>query len=57
MMEDPEILRMNIQHYQSLLKLELEEPQRQQISRLLAEARDELRSASAPDRTTDVPRH
>ena len=43
--ESIEILRMNIQHYEGLLRLTQDEGKRQQIERLLAETRGELKSA------------
>jgi len=45
MLERPEILRMNIQHYEGLLRLEESGAKRQQIEKLLAETRAELKSA------------
>ncbi len=52
MTEDADILRMNIQRYEGLLKLNLEKPKREQIAKMLAEAQADLReksSAANPD--------
>jgi len=48
MMESIEILRMNIQHYEGLLRLTRDESKRQQIEKLLAETRTELKSVEMP---------
>jgi hypothetical protein len=42
MSEDPVILRMNIAHYQAMLRLVLDDRRREAIERLLAEAFAEL---------------
>jgi len=43
MMEDPEIIRLNIRHYQELLKLDRHTPAtRQRVIELLAEAQAQL---------------
>jgi hypothetical protein len=48
MMEDPQILRLNIRHYQELLKLDRHTPEtRQHLIELLAEAQAQLPFASA----------
>lgn len=47
MNENIEILRMNIQHYEGLLRFTREEAKRRQIEKLLAETRVELKSAEA----------
>jgi hypothetical protein len=47
MMEDPEIIRLNIQHYQNLLKLYCTPETRQQVVKLLAEAKAQLPFAEA----------
>lgn len=44
MTESIEILRMNIQHYEGLLRLTQESSKRQQIEKLLAETRAALES-------------
>ena len=47
-MEDPQILRLNIRHYQELLKLDRHTPEtRQHLIELLAEAQAQLPFASA----------
>jgi hypothetical protein len=52
MMEDPEIIRRNIQHYQQLLKLYCTAARRQRVTQLLAEAEAQLAlaMADAPER-------
>jgi len=45
MTENIEILRMNIQHYEGLLRLANEETKRKQIEKLLMETRAQLKSA------------
>ena len=47
MTEDPFIIRMNIAHYQAMLRLDLDEPRRAAIERLLAEAEANLLLAMA----------
>lgn len=47
MMDDPEIIRLNIRHYEALLKLHSTADTRQQVVRLLAEARAQLNLAMA----------
>ncbi len=47
MYEDPYVIRLNIQHFQALLKLECTPATRQQILRLLAKAQAELPLALA----------
>jgi hypothetical protein len=47
MFDDPAVIRLNIQHYEELLKLPCDEQQRQRILKLLAEARAELPRAWA----------
>jgi hypothetical protein len=48
MMEDPQIIRLNIQHYQELLKLDRHTVEtRQRVIELLAEAQAQLPFASA----------
>lgn len=44
-MEDPEIIQLNIRHYQELLKLHGTAETRQQVMKLLAEAQAQLRAA------------
>jgi len=47
-MEDPQILRLNIRHYQELLKLDRHTPEtRRHLIGLLAEAQAQLLFASA----------
>jgi uncharacterized protein (DUF1778 family) len=50
MMEDPEIIRLNIRHYQELLKLLSAPDTRQQVVKLLAEATAQLAIAEAAER-------
>jgi hypothetical protein len=47
MMDDPEIIRLNIRHYEALLKLHSTTDTRQQVIKLLAEARTQLPLAMA----------
>jgi hypothetical protein len=47
MMEAPEIIRLNIRHYEELLKLHRTGEKRQQVMKLLAEARAQLPLAMA----------
>jgi len=47
MREDPYIIRLNIRHYQELLKFSGDADTRQQILRLLAKAQAELPLAEA----------
>ncbi|HUZ72717.1 MAG TPA: hypothetical protein VMU87_07015 [Stellaceae bacterium] len=42
MMEDPEIIRLNIRHYQELLKLRSKPETRQQVLKLIVEAQAQL---------------
>jgi len=42
MTEDPEIIRLNIRHYQELLKLDGTAEAQQQVMKLLAEAQAQL---------------
>jgi uncharacterized protein YqfA (UPF0365 family) len=46
-MEDPEIIRLNIRHYQQLLTLNRVPEMRQQVIKLLAEAQAQLPDAMA----------
>ena len=46
-MEDPEIIRLNIRHYQELLTLNRVPEMRQQVIKLLAEAQAQLPDAMA----------
>ena len=47
-MEDPQMLRLNIRHYQELLKLDRHTPEtRRRLVELLAEAQVQLPLASA----------
>ena len=46
-MEDAEIIRLNIRHYQALLKLHSTEQTRQQVTKMLAEAQAQLPLAIA----------
>ena len=48
-MEDPEIIRLNIEHYRHLLKLDLSEQQRRTVTRLLAESEQGLAEASSSE--------
>ncbi len=50
MTEDPEIIRLNIRHYQELLKLQRTVETRQQVIALLAEAQAQLPVAEAEAR-------
>jgi len=50
MTEDPEIIRLNIRHYQELLKLQRTAETRQQVIELLAEAQARLPAAEAEAR-------
>jgi hypothetical protein len=50
MMEDPEIIQLNIRHYQELLKLHSTPETRQQVIKLLAEAQAQLPAAEAEAR-------
>jgi hypothetical protein len=45
MMEDPEIIRLNISHYQTLLTLHGTTSTHEQVRKLLAEAEAQLRIA------------
>lgn len=45
MIEDPFIIRMNIAHYRTMLKLDMDEKKRATIARLLTQAEDELTQA------------
>ena len=45
MLDDPEIIRLNIRHYEALLKLHCTADTRQQVMKLLAEARAQLSGA------------
>ena len=45
MLDDPEIIRLNIRHYEALLKLHCTADTRQQVMKLLAEARAQLSDA------------
>ena len=47
MLDDPEIIRLNIRHYEALLKLHCTADTRQQVIKLLAEARAQLSEAEA----------
>ena len=47
MMEDPEIIRLNIRHYQALLRLYSTPETRQQVVKLLAQAEAQLPLAVA----------
>ena len=46
MTENEEILRMNIRHYEGLLRSVQDEDKRHQIEKLLAEAQAELQSSN-----------
>ncbi len=46
-MEDPAIIRLNIRHYQELLKLRSTAETREQVLKLLAEAQAQLALAIA----------
>jgi hypothetical protein len=55
-MEDPAIIRLNIEHYRAMLRLDMSDERRQRVERQLAEAEVKLdgvenqdASASAPD--------
>jgi hypothetical protein len=48
MTESPEILLMNIRHYEALLRMVQDEDKRRQIEKLLAETRAELQLATGP---------
>jgi hypothetical protein len=50
MMEDPEIIRLNIRHYQHLLTLHPTAETRQRVIKLLAEAQTNLPLAEAEAR-------
>jgi anti-sigma-K factor RskA len=50
MTEDPEIIRLNIRHYQELLKLDGTAEAQQQVMKLLAEAQAQLPFAEAESR-------
>jgi hypothetical protein len=51
MMEDAEIIRLNIRHYQELLKLDRHTDEtRQRLIELLAEAQAQLPSAAISER-------
>jgi len=50
MREDPEIIRLNIRHYQELLKLRSTTETRQQVLKLLAEAHAQLAESAKPER-------
>ncbi len=52
MAEDADILRMNIQRYEGLLKLNPEKPKREQIAKMLAEAQADLREKPVGHITT-----
>jgi hypothetical protein len=47
MMEDPKIIRLNIEHYQDLLQLKCTPETRQQLVKLLARAQENLPLAVA----------
>lgn len=49
MREDPEIVRLNIRHYQELLKLHGSAETREQVLKLLAEAQAQLAEATKRD--------
>ncbi len=52
--ESPEIIRLNIAHYERLLETALEKAEREQVTRLLKEARRELeRAARRSDTSRD----
>jgi hypothetical protein len=51
MTEDPEIIRLNIRHYQELLKLNGTAYTRDQVLKLLAAAQAELPTAEAETRS------
>ena len=40
--EDPTIIRMNIAHYEAVLKLDMDDGRRSVVERLLAKAKREL---------------
>lgn len=44
-MEAPEIIEINIQHYRAMLRLELTEPKRQAVKKVLADAEHDLGEA------------
>ena len=50
MMEDPEIIRLNIRHYQALLKVHCTAEAREQVTKLLAEVKALLPLAEAEAR-------
>ncbi len=50
MTEDPHIIRLNIRHYQELLKLNCAEETRRQVVKLLARAQEQLPLAMAEAR-------
>ena len=47
MTENPQIIQMNIAHYQALLKLDMGDEKRAVIQRLLAKACEDLAEATA----------
>ena len=47
MTENPQIIQMNIAHYQALLKLNMDGAKRSVIERLLAKAKEDLALALA----------
>lgn len=49
--ESPEIIRLNIAHYERLLKTALDDAERGQVTRLLEEARRQLERAARRART------
>jgi len=49
-MEDPIILRFNIEHYKTLLKYEKDGPTRRTIETLMAEAEETLEQVTARGR-------
>jgi hypothetical protein len=51
-MEDPVIIRFNIQHYEALLQLVKDSAKRETIIKLKAEAEEQLRPATARDGPT-----
>lgn len=55
MTENPDVIRLNIQHYQDLLKLYCPERTRQQLQKMLADAQARLVIAEAKDRMLQIP--
>ena len=47
MTENPQIIQMNIAHYQALLKLNMGDEKRSVIERLLTKAREDLAESTA----------